>query len=232
MQRQKILVAVLAAAFALGARTASADTIVLTSGFISQFAGDQSGFTLNGPGLTINGTMGIFFPIFSVPGNPIDLSGSYGVGGSCDGTAIINGVALQGSCAGGRIFLTGSLDISALPFIAPPITADLGPFNTPFTLTGNIVGQAFGGPPVFSVNVAGSGIAHARYEVISTEPPSFKIDALGFELSAPSPSPTPEPGTLTLLGGGLAGLVIRRRRKPRSLETTREQALPQRVIGF
>jgi hypothetical protein len=217
MQRLTVVVAALSAMLAVGARTASADTFVLTDGFINEYYFDTGSAVLIGPGLQIFAKTSGVGAQFYGPGTGVDFSGRYGLLGAW-GNATINGATFHGSSD--QVWIGGAFDVSAVPFSAPPITAEpTGFFRTPFTLTGRIFGSTPPGPDaqiLFSVDVAGSGTAFARYNLVGTEPPSFRTEGLSFIFSAPSPAPTTEPATLTLLGCGLVGFVIRRRRKPRT----------------
>jgi hypothetical protein len=149
------------------------------------------------------------------------------VGLSNWGPAIVNGVRLQGntdwnSPAAGRLWITGSLTVTAVPFVAPPPTAH-SDLSAPVTLTGSIAGYfdccSPTQPPLFMVNVTGQGVASGNYRVIEGDNGPFYLNTCcsSIRITAPAPSPTPEPGTLLLIATGLVAACTRTRtsqRKP------------------
>ena len=93
------------------------------------------------------------------------------------------------------------------------------PFVTvtaPFTMTGNVLVRPLEGGPdravIFSTTISGSGVATLRFDNIPQLGTGYIFSNVRYEFE-----PVPEPGTLTLIGGGLTGLIAlyRRRRRVR-----------------
>ena len=110
-------------------------------------------------------------------------------------------------------YLDGFLSFDTDPFAAPvptSATPSSVTFSTPFTMNGQLRGSsgpAGSGSLLFDVALTGSGTASTLARPVV--PNGYLVNSgVTYELGAS----TPEPATLLLMGSGLAGLFLRRRR--------------------
>lgn len=202
-------------ALVLATSPAYADTFTLTGGFLSYYQGDLGAGRVIGDGLDVagvtmgNGMSGAF------PNQSVDFSGVYGFGGC--GIATVQGVTYRGSdpfdACGGRIRVNATLNLTALPFVAPPLTDPATYFQTPFSLIGTVSGFSVAGAPLFALDVTGSGTIARSARAIASEPPQWLLDAPQVRISEPM-TPNPEPSTLILFATafGFACVAYRKRR--------------------
>lgn len=207
--------ALLVSLFVLATTPAFADTIALTGGFLSYYQGDLGAGRVTGAGLDVagvtmgNGMSGAF------PNQSVDFSGVYGFGGC--GIATVQGVTYRGSdpydACGGRIRVNATLNLTALPFVTPPLSDVATYFQTPFSLIGTVSGMSVAGVPLFAFDVTGSGTIARSARAIASEPPQWLFDAPQVTISEPM-TPNPEPGTWLLLttAVGFACVASRKRR--------------------
>jgi hypothetical protein len=196
----------------INAHPAAADPIQLIGGQLAETA-DPSGGRVIGPGLDVSfltdvGGLPLFLPV----GSLVDFSEHRGVLNSW-GSPIVGGARVQGagpSPGGDSVWIGGAFDISAVPVRANEN------FSAPFSLTGRLMGWATAdesSPPLFSIDVTGSGTLQSGGIILNMPNPTVRVDAVAFRLDDPSsaPSPTPEPGTWLLLAMGAAVVGVRAR---------------------
>jgi hypothetical protein len=220
--RRAITVLVAATVCLLASSAARAETIALTGGSINLYLGDPGSAFLTGDGFAVGSTAGGGWPFSFRPGDLVDYSTTVGL--SDWGPAVVNGVPLRGntdphSPATGRLWISGSLRVTAVPFVAPPPTVNNAyvDLSTPVTLTGTIAGYfdccSPTQPPMFTVNVTGQGVAKGPYYVSEdNNGPVYKDFCCSvIDITAAAPSPTPEPGTLLMIATGLVAAYRRTR---------------------
>ena len=197
-------------------RHASADPVVITGGSLAVFNQiDLPTFTIcTRPDCSTAGTVfqGVLAANAGQLFNAGDVVMPIGAGGHINAagpvTEIINGVAFQA-------FLSGSFQVTAQPFVAPPQNGQSQfSFTTPFTMDGQISGSAdpMGQVPLFSAQITGSGVETISGRTFSNGVPADYF-AQSFVAAFESPAATPEPATGVLLAAAFAGWLLRSRRK-------------------
>ncbi|HZH31173.1 MAG TPA: PEP-CTERM sorting domain-containing protein [Pyrinomonadaceae bacterium] len=201
--------------FAIGAQ---ADPLVITGGtaIINTAGSGRFNFNLTAPGFAATGYS-----------NSADLTTIYGDADHHFGSITVNGITQTG-----KYFQITQLDFTLAPFTRPPGCCNFfGPelhpgvdtiiIDTAFTMSGNLV---FGPNycifcsenyfPTFSTLITGSGFAQITYLRIQGTTSFF---ASGVVYTFGATEPIPEPATLVLLGTGLAGVMVKARRRRRKL---------------
>jgi hypothetical protein len=170
---------------------AAADPISLTSGTIALYP-DFSLATISaaGDGFSVAGSgLGGFLGTFTV-GQTVDLSRRI---------AFTPRVQLTG-------FVGVDLQLNATPFVASQTNFQTG-FSAPFTLTGSVeffsIAPTFGGTPIFTQSVTGSGTVDAGGIPIGGGQFFANGGLLANFGPASTPSATPEPASVLLFGSGL-----------------------------
>lgn len=107
----------------------------------------------------------------------------------------------------------GTFGIST-PFSLPTVTGSTAFIETTFDLLPAMSFLVFQrGTDAQHVSLMGSGIARATYGVFNDpfHGELYTLHTLQFDFRDPASAPVPEPGSLLLLGGGIASLLLRRR---------------------
>jgi len=169
---------------------------------------DLAGASLTGDGLSVNGDG------LSSAAGPVQV----GSLGTLDGSfrfvprqtlfnVIVNGTPYAA-------LLDGMLTFTTTPFITPPPTGDCGVFQTTFAMIGHVrgLGAAPEGarPTLFDIALDGSGTASGNEAFRGgIYLPQTAVITYNFADTAA----TPEPASMILLGTGVAGLMVRCRKR-------------------
>jgi hypothetical protein len=145
-------------------------TIALTGGTLQLYAADAGSANLSGPGFDLTSASAGSFPQTVAAGGAANFSGPVTL--SDWGNVTVNGVALHGDASGpgvGRLWITGTLTITAAPFTAPLLPFS-GQLETTVTVSGSISGYANanpGQPALFATAVSGAGTISGSYRAVT-----------------------------------------------------------------
>jgi len=207
--------------FALLAQPGSADPLRITSGaFLFDIEGDT--FTFNGNGFALATTdFGIYTAnIFPARCGNAPFSFCEEAEGSLSdwsfrsageqllgrGSAVLDGVHAT------NVDFVGTVRTDAVPTRVSSGGALEFEFAAPFSFEATIRGIQ-SGQELFARQFIGTGAFHVRYEQVTSHPGFVMRNADADTLFYTFSAPTPEPGTLMLLGSGLVGAAMRRRRE-------------------
>jgi hypothetical protein len=206
--------------FALLAQPGSADPLRITSGaFLFDIEGDT--FTFNGNGFALATTdFGIYTTnIFAARCGHAPFSFCEDAEGSLSdwsfrsageqllgrGSAVLDGVNAT------NVDFVGTVRTDAVPTRVSGGALEFE-FAAPFSFEATIRGIQ-SGQELFARQFIGTGQFHVRYEQVTSHPGFVMRNADADTLFYTFSAPTPEPGTLMLLGSGLVGAAMRRRRE-------------------
>jgi hypothetical protein len=170
-------------------------SIPLTAGSLQLYSGDPGAADLVGPGFEVNSVASGSWPISVPPGSLVNFSA--GVTLSNWGTASLNAAQLHGDPAGpgaGRVWITGNLQMTAVPFAAPPLSGFGGGLQANVTVTGSVAGffnANPGQPALFTASVSGTGTASGPYRLITNGNDPLYLDNCCARVAISAQAPTP-----------------------------------------
>jgi hypothetical protein len=213
--RSLTIVAVLAG---LNPAKAGADAIVITSGSLTNTGHIDSPFSFMGDGLSLQGGLGDFSPLFTVcfPCRAGSLPVFFhfaGDMGTASGT--VGGTPYSQLWLGGEFGVSGT---ARIPSDGPSVFSVSFPSSVmPDSFLLGWTNAERNGAPVFRVDVTGTGTGELTLTRETRDPDAspalYDARSARFDFGPESPSPTPEPATLLLCASGLVLAGARRLRR-------------------
>jgi hypothetical protein len=219
---------------------ARADTIVVQQGGLVFDRGDPPGVFLEGDGVQLAGlgnitSSGLFACQFGCAiGTVLDFDTM--VGGAQNDFQIgpafgtVHGIGyLPDENQFFQLSLVGTLAFDGGTVTVPDARDNHLSLTAPFTFAGDVTGfrrvnEQPSGDPLFILDLTGRG----RATLFLSRLDESNYQFLEMQYRFQSPAPIPEPATLMLVGGGLAGLWVRRRRWSAAGRSARGSSFPPR----
>lgn len=155
-------------------------SVPLTAGTLQFYSGDPGSAHLIANGFEVTSMASGNWPIAVRPSSPVNFSTEVVL--SNWGQAVVSGIPLRGdptAPGGGRVWIRGNLQVTAVPFLAPPLSVFGDGLQAAVTVSGSVAGffnDEPGQPALFNVNVFGGGTASGAYRLAATGADPMYVD--------------------------------------------------------